>query len=273
MHSIFDFESPNDFLNSELDRRKKRNPSYSMRSFARDLALSASRLSEVLKGAGLSEKRGVEIAKKLKLSFGEKAFWLDLILINTSSNSKVKSFALKRIEKAKKMNRLEAIKEAQFRSVADWYHAAILELTQLGNFNSDVNWIANELGLSLATVSAAVERLKLLNLLSEKTGKLTAHPAAYQTFSETPSAAIRKFHRQILTKSLESIEKDQVGDRLVQSMIVAIPRSQLPLFDQEMKMFLQNFWEKIKNTEKDDLYSVSLQMTPVRSRKLRPKID
>jgi uncharacterized protein (TIGR02147 family) len=139
MTTIFEFESASGFLSSELDRRKKKNPSYSMRSFARDLELSPSRLSEILKGAGLSEQRGLEIAQKLKLNLKEKTFLLDLILIGTSTNANVKTFALKRIKKAQKLNRLENLKEAQFRSVADWYHAAILELTQLKDFKSEVN--------------------------------------------------------------------------------------------------------------------------------------
>ena len=240
-----------------------------MRSFARDLELSASRLSEILKGAGLSEKRGVDIAKKLKLKLNEKNYWLDLILAGSATNPNVKSFAIKRITKAQKLNRLATLKEAEFSIVADWYHAAILELTQIKGFKNDVNWISEKLGINAVTVQSAIERLKLIKLLRVKNGKFLVNPSAYETFSETPSAAIRKFHRQILAQSLDSIENDDVSDRLMQSMIVAIPKSQLAVFNDQMKTFLQTFWEKMKETEKDELYSLSVQLTPARARRPR----
>ena len=53
-------------LKQVLQKRAGNNPSYSQRAFARDLGISPSTLSEVLKGRyGLSEKKSREIALNL----------------------------------------------------------------------------------------------------------------------------------------------------------------------------------------------------------------
>ncbi len=60
-------------LKKELDSRKSRNPNYSLRSFARSLDISPSRLSEILSGQRMSMKTANKIATKLKLNENAKA--------------------------------------------------------------------------------------------------------------------------------------------------------------------------------------------------------
>lgn len=68
------------FLRDELKRRHQRNPSYSLRAFARDLKLSASRLCEVLNGHGtLSRMSAVKLAETMGLNDAEAAYFVDLV--------------------------------------------------------------------------------------------------------------------------------------------------------------------------------------------------
>lgn len=246
-----------------------RNDSYSLRAFARDLELSPSRLSEVLSGTqGLSEKSADKIATSLKLKPVERRFWKDLILVQSSRNAKVRELARSRVEELRKTESLRKLKEDQFRVISDWYHGAILELTQVRGFRSDVKWIAEKLGIASSHVEGALNRLKQLGLLHENAdGKWTANLEGYTAFSDVPSAAIRKFHRQILTMNLESLLEDPMPDRDAVSMIVAIPKSLLPEFRQAMKAFATEFWRKTEGLEKDELYSFSVQLCPVRNRR------
>src|SRR4051812_3874208 len=105
MASLFDFNSVSDFLAHELDSRQQRNSNYSLRAFARDLGVSASRLSEILNSTGgLSEKTALAVALKLKLKPSEKKYWLDLVLASSARNPKVKKLARERIDAAKKLS-------------------------------------------------------------------------------------------------------------------------------------------------------------------------
>jgi uncharacterized protein (TIGR02147 family) len=271
MQDQYSSSSPAEFLSAELSRRKQRNDSYSARAFARDLGLSPSRLSEVLSGAhGVSESTADRIATRLKLKPVERKFWKDLILSASSRNQKVRELAAKRVAEFRKVEGVRRLREDQFRVISDWYHGAILELTQVRGFQSDVNWIAARLGIAVSQAEGALARLKQLGLLQQDAkGQWTAHLEASNMFSDVPSTAIRKFHRQILTMHLESLLEDEMSEREAVSMILAIPKSKVGEFRQEMKAFVTRFWQNIENEEKDDLYSLSVQLCPIRNRRAK----
>lgn len=265
----YDCGSPADFLTLELSRRKQRNESYSLRAFARDLDLSPSRLSEILSGVhGVSEKTADKIATRLKLKPMHRKFWKDLNLAQSARSEKIRNMAVARVAEMRKTESFKEMQESQFRVISDWYHAAILELTQVKGFESNTAWIAGRLGIAKAHAEQAIERLIELGLLKKnEEGQWESNLEAYSAFSDMPSTAIRKFHRQILTLHLESLIEDPMTDREHLSMIMAVPKSKLPEFRQEMKSFMTQFWQKIEDEEKDDLYSLSVQLCPVRKRR------
>ncbi len=269
MNSTYDYHSISDFLGAEFSRRKLRNETYSLRAFARDLEVSPSRLSEILSGKhGLSEKTADKIAENLRLKPRDRQFWRDLILSESARNEKVRELAKVRLDAARNANSHVQIKEDQFRVISDWYHAAILELTQVKGFRSDLFWISDRLGITMTDTQIAIERLMHLNLLKiDNSGNWLANPDVFSTFSETPSIAIRRFHRQILSMHIESLIQDPMEDRITQSMIVAIPKSSMADFHLEFQKFISQFWQKIEPLEKDDLYSMSLQLCPIRNRR------
>lgn len=87
------------FLMNELSQRQKRNVSYSMNAFARDLGLSSSRLSEILSGkVGISEDRAVKIADRLQLSESDKAYFVDLVQSEHSRSEVGKRAARARLQ-------------------------------------------------------------------------------------------------------------------------------------------------------------------------------
>ncbi|MBO9666790.1 MAG: DUF4423 domain-containing protein [Bdellovibrio sp.] len=88
-----------EFILRELERRQKRNPSYSLRAFARDLEMPSSRLSEILnRKMGLSEARAMALAEKLNLEASEKEFFIDLALSEHARSAVMKDMALRRVK-------------------------------------------------------------------------------------------------------------------------------------------------------------------------------
>lgn len=67
-------------LSENFSSRKKKNPNYSLRAFARDIGLSASRLSEIMNmKAGLSTEKAVIVCEKLQLTEPESMRFLNLV--------------------------------------------------------------------------------------------------------------------------------------------------------------------------------------------------
>lgn len=270
----FELKSISEVLGHEFTRRRERNKSYSLRAYARDLCLSPSRLSEVLNGKqGLSEKSVDQIAEALTKKATEREFLRSLVLAQFSRNQNVRNLARERVDKMRMAESFRQMRDDQFRILQDWYHGAILELIQVQGFDPDPAWIAHRLGIPATTAKQALQRLQNMGLVEPSKGGKSwiARPEAYQTFSDVPSRAIRHFHSQILNMHADSLREDDINDREFLSMILAVPRSRLSEFKQEMYNFATRFWQKIENEPKDDLYSLSLQLCPVRNRRPEKK--
>jgi transcriptional regulator with XRE-family HTH domain len=135
---------------------KRRNRRFSLRSFARQLGIDHSTLSQVLRGTRpLSNRAIVALGKSIGLT--EAAL------------------------KACTEGRGAGVPARQMRAVRDFYldvntlqllaagyHYAILELIQLQSFKTDSRWIAHTLGISVEEVNIAIQRLVRLGLLQMK---------------------------------------------------------------------------------------------------------
>ena len=131
-----------------------------------------------------------------------------------------------------------------------------------------IEWIADRLGITIDQCLEAIQRLKNLGLLEiNDRNDWLVKPEAYSVFSSTPSAAIRKYLRQILQNGIDSLLSDPGSEREIQAMILAIPKSRIPEFRQKMKVFLQESWENLNGENKDELYSLSVQLVPVKNRR------
>jgi len=256
MKKPLDCETVAEFLLTELARRKLRNEAYSLRAYARDLEFSASRLSELLNGKkSLSEKFAHRIAARLKLKAMDRDHFIDLVLASSSRDGNVRRLAKDRLLEARQLNQMTLISNDQFQLIADWEHAAIMELAQLADFRSDAKWMAKKLGIGVKQVEEAVTRLVRSGLVTvESDGSLKARADIFNTFSETPSTAIRRFHRQVLSMAIESTLEDEIEEREHVSTIMAIPKSQLHVFQEKMNRFVLDFWKGIEHEPKDALY-------------------
>src|SRR5436305_512317 len=104
---------PVEWLRAEYIRRRRKNTSYSLRSFAKNLGIPASRLSEVLSGKRLlTPGMGLTIADQLLLAPSDRE--LLLAGINSTRKNKNKESA------DKSPQRYYALSADVFSVVSDW---------------------------------------------------------------------------------------------------------------------------------------------------------
>ncbi|WP_373999224.1 TIGR02147 family protein [Bdellovibrio bacteriovorus] len=250
-------------LQKELQRRCQVNPRYSLRAFARALEINPSHLSKILNGQiGISEDKFEHFITVLKLP-------------NTIvQHLKRRDFFLREIEKQGQwMERVEKQVEFlnlsldQFRVMADWYHYAILELTRLADFQSDVSWIEARLGLSGTETQDAVDRLFRLNMLVKSDdGKWKDN--SDHVSNGTPSGtadARRDLQKQILNLALGALDDIPVEERLQSSMTMAVSRNQIEKAKQGIVTFQRAFATLLQeeSEKKDSVYKLSISFFPV----------
>lgn len=240
-----------DYLRQELINRCKRNPSYSLRSFARFLEMDHSTLGKVLNGKRPLGKNLIKkIGNKLDLNPNELSFYLE---IGRSDNLNEETF--------------DKLAYDSFQVIADWYHSAILELIRVNNFKSDPKWIAKCLGISVHEVQSAIERLERVQLifknyngeiqLSSKNGKTFLNPGF-------TSSAHKLLQRQILEKAILALEHIPLEIRNQTSVTMAIDRHLLPEAIRRITIFRSELVEFLSRTQVcNEVYQMSICLFPL----------
>lgn len=254
------------YLEREFQTRLRRNPGYSLRAFARDIGMQPSKLSEVLRGLrGLSAKSGKRIAKSMKLSDAESAVFLNLIELHQTRNRAAQRQAEENLKKLSALDGYGELSLERFRIISDWHHFAILELTELDEFESEPAWIAGRLGLSTRIVTEAVARLLDFGLLErDDTDRLRQTHANLATPSGVPSREIREHHSQILMKADAALQEVALSERDFSTMTLAFNSRQMEEIRQEIREFRRRLGQIIQErSEKDRVYALSLQFFPL----------
>lgn len=253
------------YLISEYESRKMRNSNYSLRAYARDIGVAGPKLSEILRGkCGLSEASARRIAVKIGLAEVETQTFVDLVNSRHARSAVLKTKAQENLKENKFHASYSELSIETFKIIADWFHFAILELTEVEDFISNTHWIAGRLNISPETAQAAVERLSDFGLLDIRNKKWKQTHKALSTPSGIPSSEIKKHHRQILNKAEESLTHDAVSSRDFSNMTLAIPFEAYAEVQSEIKKFRRELTKKYSESiNKDRVYSLAIQFFPL----------
>ncbi len=235
---------------SELVARQRRNPAYSLRSFARDLGMSPTTLSRLFNGKrGLSEDSLKQVAARLTFAPEETTAALDELrgrpdpLADTAYT---------------------ALSSDIFHSLAEWYYFAILSLADSGRAKAAPKWIARQLNLTEFQAREALDRLLRLELVKAKGDKLLPTGKSFRIPSDIPSAAARRLQHDHLNLAARSLEKDPIHRRDMTSMTLLADEARLGEAKQMIQKFrrrLTRFLEKGNSGER--VYVLAVQLFPV----------
>ncbi len=250
-----------DVLRQELIERCRKNGRYSLRAFARDLAIEPARLSNVLNGKkGLSRDSASKLSLKLGLNKKDKEFFCDLVESEHGRNPGTRTAAKSSVERYFKDQQINVLTVDAFKAVADWYHFAILQLMKLDNYKEDISWISNTLGIQTFQTEDALMRLERLALI-EKRGDRHFPTGAYIASPDgIPNEAVRKFHEQILQKATTAIYTQPTNERDLNSHVFPIDSREIDTARDMIRQFSKDFMKKFTSSEKSDrVYCMSTQ--------------
>lgn len=231
------------FLQGEFERRTVTNCNYSLRAYARDLSIHPSCLSVILRG-----KR--PLTNKLVNRFVNA---LDL------SPSEVTKF------RQSDDSEYQMLEIDHFSLLSDWKHDAILELIKCSNFVPTVQYVAKTLEISSSEAQIAIERLERLNLISTK-GKRweTIHENTELQVNDYTTAALKKFQKTSLERSINAIDNVDVKNRYHASMTMAIDANLIDEAREDLRKFRLKFCKKIQSTGSlNQVYQLNMSFYPL----------
>ncbi len=136
-------------IKAELERRRTRNPRYSLRAFARDLEFNSAHLSEVLNG-----KRAMSLEAALRL------------VERFSDDPKTVSQLQDRLrEKPKKIMVADVV-------LRNPVALAVLAMLHSDDTSGGAEWIARNLGLKKSEVESSLRQLRAERLVTVQNGRL-----------------------------------------------------------------------------------------------------
>jgi uncharacterized protein (TIGR02147 family) len=250
-------------LQARLTEAKTKNPSFSLRAFARKIGLSHTMTSRVLAG-----KRQVsrDLAQRITQA----------LLLDPQETSEILS---QFPEKRKHRTATDTVDPLylqltadHFRMISEWYYFAILSLLKTKDFKNDPTWIAARLALPVATVEQALDRLKRLEIVSEDArGKLTRAAPRYRTTDDLANLSLRKAHFNNLELARKSLETDSVSERDFSSLTLAFRSDRLAEAKSYIRKFQDEFDAKFEGEEKahDEVYRLTVGLFPLTRSKMK----
>ncbi len=246
-------ESFVNLIKNNLDLKMAKNPSYSLRSYAKHLGISPATLSGVING---KRKLSPDKIGKIGLSIGlsPEQIW----------NYQRETLGIKNNSQEDHFNELS---QDLFIMVSNWYHLAILEVMKLNDFQANEKWIANRLKIKPSQVKFAIERLQRIGILEitknnvwiDKMNGFTSH---YQ--KEKTSEARKNYQRELLEKSLMSLNEDDYSVRDHSSTSMAIHTKDIGKAKDLIKNFRQELSKALeKNAKPNEVYQLQISFFPL----------
>ena len=254
----------------------ERNPSYSLRAFARDIELSPSRLSEVISGKhGISRSTARAICRSIGLAQGKVEYWCDVVDANFARCERQRDHAQRRLKKAKSQPDVYEFSGDEFALIADWYHLAALELMKLDAFVPQVTWVASKLKISEETAVEAIDRLERLGMISiDDSGEWHLVRGRSSVGDRLIPDAMRTFHAQILEKATASLVSHPRNERYLQALVSAISEQGFRELTEAMREFQSRVVDiALKYQGKDRVIGFSMQAFPLSEVAKRSKED
>jgi uncharacterized protein (TIGR02147 family) len=209
------------FLKEEFERRVVKNKLYSLRAFSRDLKISSSKLSQYLSGScGLSTFKAEELAKNLSLNSNDIQIFVTSAEAAHSRSQLSKNFAQDKLSKLLADNFQNIDKQNQV-FYSDWYLRALLSIIELDHFQPDLNWISQQMNLSVQQVAEGIEKLVAANYLDCTSAKWSRKAVPVIKFrSAEHDEVLRKKKQAVQAEIIRRHEKNSQDKTVSASMVL-----------------------------------------------------
>lgn len=256
MEHILQHQSVASFLKVELENRKRYNNSYSLRAFAKDLGLSPSGLSEIIRGKKkLSPAAANRIAKQLKFSEEERK---SLIVLSVPESKRTDHTLNKAKETLQIVRDQKQLTLEVFNFISEPYHLTILEAFKNENFRSNPTELIELLNIDSHKFQRVIETLLKLKLLD---GKLNRTENRLPTPQDLPGSAVREHQKNILRKAENALDTQSISEREFQNTQLIFSKENLSRAKQKIRAFQAEMVKEfgVSEHKAQDVYSLSIQ--------------
>ncbi len=259
MTSPLDFQSLPDFLNQTLREKKQRNTRYSLNSLARSMDVSSSYLSRIIHRQRHPSTVFIsKLSRSLQLTPEETVHILKLAELDETTGKTRKILLREVLQNQRK--KVRVIQDDQFKTIADWYHFAILSLAQTRQFKDNPAWISKRLGISEEQASSALKRLYEQKLMIKSGNQFrVVEGGDIQTNHDMISLAVQENHKQHLRLAEKALENIPIELREFANTSIPMNLSDTKLAKKKIRQFLDRFIRDMEKSPGHEVFQFNLQ--------------
>lgn len=245
-------------LANKLNTIRLKNPTYSLRAFARKLKISPSSLSEIISGKRrISEKVLGRICTTLELTPHETQ------QLEYEIKTRKWVVSSKSTFESPERRILDLSSTEEHTVVSDWIHYSITCLLETMGTPRDPAGIAKRLRVSKARVQASLERLHAKGLIRiNKDGEYECIDQVITTPDLLNSSSLLARHRSNLKAAKHALDRapPEFCDFAFGTM--AFDPEQIPVVRKMVRQFLNQLIEFSDSHPKREVFEVSIQLFP-----------
>ena len=266
---IFEYDNYRTYLKDLYDHLKKTTGHFSYRYFSSKAGFrSPNFLKLVIEGTrNLSPESIERFIHALKLKKNEAEFFRILVHLNQAQTIDEKKLYAEQLMRFRPFRHIHPIRKDQYEYYSQWYNVPIRELIILTSFSEDARWISKALVPPISPQQArkALDLLLGLGLIRrDESGQLVHAEKFITTGDEVTSASVKNYHREMIRKGSEAIERVGAPDRDISSVTVALSEENF----KRVKSLIQQFRKELlaiadQDQSPEGVYQVNFQLFPL----------
>jgi len=267
--NVLEYTDYREFLIAFYKSMKAHTPYFSYRYFSKQAGFSSPNFFKlVMDGKRNLSNEGVEkFIKALGLKADEARHFRMLVSREQAATPEEKDYYTRRLFKTRVFRNLRPLSEAQYAYYSEWYLVPLRELVLRSDFNPDPGWIAGQFTppLNEAQVKAGLATLEKLNLISASAdGTYKQTETILSTGDEVAGDAIKNYHREMIRKGAEAIDRFESAKRDISSLTLGLSAANADRLKELIKDFRKDLLA-IAHEEQavEEIVQVNFQLFPL----------
>lgn len=250
--------------------KKRKNKAYSQRALARDLGVSPVFVTKILTGKKtLPQPRVKRIFQILDMDISQQSSFLKALALDTISEEQLKRVSAPRVMETDKMKNYQVESTEKFELLRDWFNMPILTYLTCHKLKSSAEEIAKYFDISVRQVQNSLLNLEKFGLITKNADNTWKKIDAHSYFPTTTSKSeVRDFHRQMIQKSYQELNKTAAEDfqkRLITGFSVAVNPENLETAKQMIADFMAQLSHTLSDGTCSEVYQCNMQMIPLKA--------
>ncbi|HRO66007.1 MAG TPA: TIGR02147 family protein [Pseudobdellovibrionaceae bacterium] len=258
-----------EILKQNFNKRKRSSPGFSARAMAGKLGVSQAYVSQILNGVRTLPPEMLDSFCELLDIDAERKELLSIAILEKQGWSKKPQKSLRHSDISAKAHTADWVTAPpkDLSLLDDWHSLALLEATQLDDYDGSVEFLQRRLGLNRAQIDSLVRNLTAGGFLEMVDGKMVKKNQLLEMQSGKNKKNIANYHKAVMKKAQatmdESSSDEDISRRLITSGVFTCSREQVDYLRAKLAEVLREIIVESSHGKAEEVYQLGIQLFPI----------